>query len=344
MTKPLVALLVLGACTPEARYERALKRVDSPGAQLTVTSAAGAPWDGAVGLAAPDDPMTVEHAFLVGSNTKMMTATVVLQLIDEGALALTDPVATWVPSLDPAITVRHVLQHTSGLGDYFEHPTLAADDEARASEVWAPEALVALGREVRDDGPQATGTYANTNFIVAGLVVEALEQRPLDAVFDARLFGPLGMRDSGLLVSGDLTPSHLAMGDGGQHGVLTRYDPSVGWAAGSAYATGADMQRFLGAIMTGELLSDASHEAQHAPIDADLGFEEDGVHTAYGLGVMVVEAQGQTIVGHLGGVDGFTTASFADPDSGAQVVLLSNGTQVDVAGPAVRALTVAASH
>ncbi|MBX2803179.1 MAG: beta-lactamase family protein [Myxococcales bacterium] len=334
-----LALVLAAGCSPEARYQRTVDRAASPGAQLVVRAPTGSTWAGASGVAEQDTPMTVDHGFLVGSNTKMMTATVILQLVDEGTLSLDDSAAGWVEGLDPAITVRDLLRHTSGLGDYFE-----ADEVADAADQpWSPQTLITYGQQVRDDGPQSTGTYANTNFIAAGLIIESLEGRPLDEVFEERLFAPLGMHDSGLLLTGDPIPGHLAQGDGGEHGQVTRWDASVGWAAGSAYATGTDLLRFLDAVVDGELLSDELHEAQLAPLPTDLGFEEEGVTTAYGLGVMVVQARGQTILGHLGGVDGFTTASFADPDTGARVVLLANGTGADVVGPAIRALSIAGS-
>lgn len=334
------ATLILTACAPEARYQRIVDQLE-PGAQMTVRSADGELWTGAGGVADVGVDMTDQHRFLVGSTTKMMTATLLLQLVDEGALALQDPASTWVPALDPSITVEDLLRHTSGVGDYFDHPILAAGGEARTGESWAPEELVAFGLEVRDDGPAETGTYANTNYIVAGMILEAVEGRPAQEVFQERLFTPLGMDDSALLTSGTTLPANVAMGNGGAFGVPTRYDASVGWTAGSLVATTPDVMRFLDALVDGELVGPSLHAEQLAPVPCRLQFEEEGVETFYGLGVMIVDAGPSRIIGHFGGVDGFLTASFVDPGSGARVVLAANHSDVDIAGPALKALRIA---
>ena len=209
---PLATLLAIG-CSPERRYERILSHVDSDSAQLTVIDASAGTWSGASG-----DDVTTEQAFLIGSNTKVLTAAVVLQLVEEGALSLEESASIWVPQLDPAITIRDLLQHTSGIGEYFDHDEMTAHDGAAMADEWRPEELIALGLEVRDDGPQATATYANTNYIALGLVVEAVEERSIGATLSERLFAPLGMTRSGLLLSGDPVPAHLVLGEGGPGG------------------------------------------------------------------------------------------------------------------------------
>lgn len=191
-------------------------------------------------------------------------------------------------------------------------------------EVVTPQELVRRGMEVRDDGPEATGTYSNTNFIVAGLVLEAVDGLPLEDILDDRVFEPLGMEDSGLTREAP-----------------TAYDPSVGWAAGSAYSTASDMERFLEAVVDGELLSDALHEEQLEGVEADLLFSVDGMTTAYGLGVMVVDFRGTTFVGHLGFLDGYSNACLVDTTSGARASVLSNGHETDAPFTAVRALGIA---
>src|SRR5688572_7851885 len=123
MFRTLVFLASAG-CNPETRYQRLLDSVDAPGGQLSVIDASGSVWSGSTGVARPDQPMTNENTLFVGSNTKMFIAAVVLQLVDEGRLSLDDSATTWVPQLDPAITVRSLLQHTSGLGEYSDHDVM----------------------------------------------------------------------------------------------------------------------------------------------------------------------------------------------------------------------------
>ena len=336
--KPLFLIALLAGCNSETRLQRSLDKLDAHGAHLIVHRGDGTRWAGSSGEAVPGTPIDSDHVFFVGSITKMMTATAVLQLSDEGRLDLDDPVSTWVEGVDESITVRHVLQHRTGLGEYFEHGNLDAEQGGTTDQAWTPAELVAMGTEVRNDGPQETATYSNTNYIIAGMMLEEVEQAPLEEVLDARIFEPLGMDDSGLQVGGTAFPDDLAWGHGGTLSTPTRFDVSIGWAAGGAYATSADIDRFLEAVVTGELLEDSTHEAQFEAVDADLGFTKKGIHTAYGLGVMVVTLNGTEVVGHIGNLDGYSSASLADRETGVRATLLSNGDSVDAPGFTVKAL------
>jgi D-alanyl-D-alanine carboxypeptidase len=334
-------LALSAACSAETRYQRIVDRVDSPGAQLAVIEPGGHLWTGAAGEAAPGVPVSDEHAFLLGSNTKVFTAAVVLQLVDEGLLDLDASATTWVPQLDPAITIRDLLQHTSGLGEYFEHEWMTADGRAAMADPWTPEELIDLGQEVRDDGPQSTATYANTNFIAAGLVIEAIEGRSFGEVLTDRVLSPLGMDSSGLAQTGEVAPAHVALGEGGVWGVPTWVDPSVGWAAGSAYASALDLARFYEAALSGELYGSDLVDAQLAAVEADLGFGGEGLKTFYGLGMMVVEVDGKRIIGHRGGTQGATSLAIQDPGTGAIAVLLTNTSDVDILTAPMKALRIA---
>lgn len=336
---PLVALVLLAACTPEGRYQRLLDRVDSPGAQLAVVHPDGERWTGAAGTAGGPGDVRPDTAFLVGSNTKVMTTAIVLQLVDEGALSLDDAAATWVPALGPGISIRDLLQHTSGVGEYFDHDDLATD-EARARS-WIPDELVSLGLEVRNDGPQRTATYANTNFVAAGLIVESVEERPFGEVLRDRILEPLGMERSGFVDSGEVPPSHVAQGEGGEWGTVTIVDPSTGWAAGSAYASAADLARLYEAIALGELYDPGLLDQQLDFVEADLGFQEEGMETFYGLGMMAVDVRGQRYIGHLGSVEGFSCLGLMDPESTAVAVLTTNTSDTDFLTAPAKALGIA---
>lgn len=341
---PALAIILSTGCSAETRYQQLVDRVQSPGAQLAVIEPDGQLWSGSAGEAAPGVPVSDERAFLLGSNTKVLTAAVVLQLVDDGLLDLDASAATWVPQLDPAISVRDLLKHTSGLGEYFEHAVMTADDRAAMADSWTPEELIDLGQEVRDDGPQTTAVYANTNFIAAGLVIEAIEGRPFGEVLTARVLSPLGMDSAGLLESGEAVPSHIALGEGGQWGEASWVDPSVGWAAGSAYASAPDLARFYEALLSGELYGPELVEAQLDVVEADLGFGGEGMETFYGLGMMVVEVDGHRIVGHRGGTAGATSLAIQDPETGAIAVLLTNTSSVDILTAPMKALRIAGRH
>jgi D-alanyl-D-alanine carboxypeptidase len=322
----VLASSTLFACSDNASdsepYAEILSDVDF-GAQLTVIESDGTTWSGAAGNATAADPMTTDHVLLVGSNTKMLTAAIVLQLVEEGALGLDDPAATWVPALRDDISIRMLLSHTSGLGEYFEHDAMTADGYDGITQAWTPSDLVDLGVAVRDEGPSNEARYANTNYIALGLVVEAVTGEVFEDVLDARIFAPLGMTSAGLLSAADPVPSEIAFGAGGELGAVTLEHPSVGWAAGSAYMSSADLARFLSAAASGELYSAAVLSEQLHPVDWR-EFDMPGLDGSFGLGVMLFDAQGTRIDGHLGGVTGFTGVALVDEESGTTAVLLTN--------------------
>lgn len=328
--------LVCAGCSPEARYQRIVNHVDAPGAQLAVLEPGGGAWFGAGGDADEGEPMTTDHLLLIGSNTKVWTAAAVLSLVDEEVLQLDDSASTWVPALDTEITLRDLLQHTSGLGEYFEHDKM----EGHIGDAWAPADLIRLGQEVRDDGPGATATYANTNYIALGLVLEAVTGQPYAAVIQDRVLDPLGLTRSGIY-DRDAPPEGLAMGDGGAYDSVTSADPSVGWAAGSGYATAEELALMYEGILSGALYSDALVQQQREGVSADLGFDDPSLETAYGLGLMIVGVGDQLVIGHLGSVEGFSSMGLRDEETGAFAATLSNTSEVVVPDPTLKALRIA---
>src|SRR3954471_17142517 len=146
-------------------------------------------------------PMRASDRFRVGSVTKTFVAAVVLQLVGEGRLALGDPVERWLPGVVPGgagITIRQLLNHTSGLYDYADDAfvTRILADRGR---VWAPRDLIALGtRRPPLFAPGARLAYSSTGYIALGLIVEAATGRPLAAELRRRIFMPLRLRATSL--------------------------------------------------------------------------------------------------------------------------------------------------
>ncbi len=140
LTAATLLATALPGCSAEARYQRIVNHTDAPGAQLAVHEPGGGRWFGAGGEADDGVDMTTDHLLLIGSNTKVWTAAVTLSMVDEGLLRLDDTAAAWLPELHEQITIRDLLQHSSGMGEYFEHPSM----EGHRGDEWAPETLVAL--------------------------------------------------------------------------------------------------------------------------------------------------------------------------------------------------------
>src|SRR2546423_2623856 len=192
-------------------------------------------------------PMRVSDRFGVGSVTKTFVATVVLQLVGEGRLSLDDTVERWVPGLVPggdAITVRELLNHTSGLFDYLNDgdatvikPYLAG----KFSFFWHPRAMVGVAtRHAPHFAPGAGWSYSNTGYIVLGLIVEAATGDSIGAELSKRIFGPLALRRTSFSTGQRISGAHA-------HGYyrlpkrslqdVTAISPSFAWTAGAIVST-----------------------------------------------------------------------------------------------------------
>jgi D-alanyl-D-alanine carboxypeptidase len=260
--------------------------------------------------------------FRVGSVTKTLVATVVLQLAAEGRLRLDDSVERWVPGLVPnggAITLRHLLQHTSGLGEYVDDPRV------KRGPARGPRALVRLA--VSDppafEPPGARFSYSSTNYLVLQLVVEAATRSPLARELERRIFSPLGLQGSafapfrvaGPHARGYRAPSHEGVVTG-EPVPTTGEDAAWAWGAGAIVSNADELARFFSALLRGELL------------DADLLRDMQTVVPAgrnrYGLGLAAFPTPCGTAWGHTGNVGGYVTIAWNTRNASRQLVLMIN--------------------
>jgi D-alanyl-D-alanine carboxypeptidase len=325
--------------TSELRHElRALVAAGAPGAIVEVR-------DGsrtvrlAAGLArrSTHRPMRTNDRFRVGSVTKTFVATVVLQLVGEGKLALDDTVERWLPGLVPRgdkITVRQLLNHTSGLFDFLNedpHGTVIkrwyADPSGHG---WGPRDLVRLAaRHSAHFAPGRRFSYSNTGYVVLGLIVEAATGHPLADELATRLFRPLQLRGT----SFDTTPriagrhAHGYIRIGKRAYDLTETNPSYAWAAGAIVSTSDDLARFYRALLGGTILSPPLLQTMKetaVPADAIGG-------GSYGLGLWRLPTPptfrrgcADPIWGHTGSVPGYVTYVYNSVDGRRQLVVSVN--------------------
>ena len=266
-------------------------------------------------------PVPPDGRFRIGSITKVFVATVVLQLAGEGRLDLDAPVSRFLPGLLPEgdrITVRMLLQHTSGVPNYTDHLPLGAstfpgpaayDVERHRSH--DPRELVALAnRHPRDFPPGQGWNYSNTGYVVLGLLVEQVTGKPWGRAVEERVIGPL--RLEGTSVPGEravLPPPHAHAYSriGGQVVNVTRLNPSVASAAGEMVSTTADLDRFLVALLGGRLLAPAQLTEMQRTLPASEG---------YGLRLMAVPTScGVTAWGHGGGIEGYLSLALSTADT-----------------------------
>jgi D-alanyl-D-alanine carboxypeptidase len=277
-------------------------------------------------------PFPRNGSFRAGSVTKSFVATVVLQLVAEGRVKLDAPVERYLPGLlpDRRITVRQLLQHTSGLYNYTQDLDLT-DPEALRHRGAEPAELVAMALKHPALFPPGTGwSYSNTNYIVAGMLVEHVTGHDLSGEIARRISRPLGLRDTYLPRRGEEElPAPHAVGYapiGGELVDFSDFDATIAWAAGGLVSTPADLDRFYGALLGGRLLRPAQLAQMQHTVPADLGVPGAG----YGLGLGGIPVSCGLFWGHEGGIIGFTNLAGVGPDGRrATVVLNENPTPAD---------------
>jgi D-alanyl-D-alanine carboxypeptidase len=278
-------------------------------------------------------PMRPGLNYRVASVTKPFVATVVLQLVAEGRLSLSDTVERWLPGILPygdQVSIRQLLNNTSGVPEYLPEPLLALYESRQGRfRSWAPRELVAL---VADQPPLfppgTTYSYSNTNYVLAGLIVEAATGRTLGQELTRRIIRPLRLGDTFFPVNRPDIPGRnahgysLPLGDQGPvlDGPLldfTVYNPSLAWAAGNLVSDLGDLTRFFRALLGGRLLSPGllAEMTTTVPIGQGAG---------YGLGLLVLETPCGRLIGHDGGIPGFITIVLSTQDGRRQFGVMVN--------------------
>lgn len=292
-------------------------------------------------------PVSVGDHIRIGSNTKTWTATVILQLAQEGALAPTDPVSKFRPDVPNGenITIEQVLNMRSGLFNYSETPELNEALDTDPQRVWAPEELLALGLANPPYFPPGQGYhYSNTNYVLLGLIAEQIEGRPLEEILQERILTPANLTDTSFPVGSDtsvpepyshgyffgtnmLTISDPALPEDMQQqardGTLapsdvTNVNPSWMWAAGAGVSTAEDLATWADALTSGEMLTADMQQQRLASIQpTDPANPEDA---GYGWGI----AKLGPMYGHTGELPGYNSFMGSDPDNDITLIVWAN--------------------
>lgn len=278
--------------------------------------------------------MTGSDRFRVGSITKPMVATVILQLADENRLALDDAVSRFLPGILPdadRLTIRQLLNHTSGLGDYLDDPAFGDAVFDNPSRVWTPQELIAIAdRLPRRFAPGAPGAweYSNSNYILLGLIAEAVGNAPIGTLLRTRVFEPLGMTSSYYSTETSLlapfAEGYVDLPGLPDFAVGTLVSPTTAGAAGAVVSTASDLLRFVEALATGALVSPAAQSARLTIVPASRArLPGTTFDFAYGLGVLV----GDGWIGHNGAVPGYEAEAYAKAGVGSMVLLINESTE-----------------
>ena len=282
----------------------------------------------------------------VGSVTKMMTATLIMQLAQEGRLQLDEPVERVLPGVVPGgrhITIAQLLGMRSGLYSYNRSPVFAEQAGRDRDRVWTPPELLAFAfAEPPDFPPGERFEYSNTNTIILGLVIEALTGRSYHEAVQERIAAPLGLRRTAIGMDATLPRPHVDgyVFEGGRRVNATSWTPTWGWAAGGAYSTPPEIGRFVRALMAGRLLEPG---AVATMVDRASEFAHPGFPPMrYGLAVNWVKTRCGWMYGHGGEISGYRTWALADRRGRRSVVIsaaVGSTPQEDLAPVVERRLT-----
>jgi len=277
----------------------------------------------------PATPAKPEMRYSIGSISKQFTAAAILLLQEQGKLSLDDIVGKYLPGLTRAneVTIRQLLSHTSGYQDYWPQDYVMPI----MLQPTTPEKILATwARKPLDFEPGTKWQYSNTNYVIAGLIVEKTSGEPLLQFLQEKVFVPLNMKsvaDIDKAKLGDTDPTaYLRYGIG-----PLRPAPKEGsswlFAAGELAMPAEDLAKWDISVMDRKLMKPASYDEFETEV-----LLKNGLGTRYGLGVEVRTELGHRSLSHGGEVSGFTSENMIFPDERVAVVVLTNQDAVEAAG------------
>lgn len=339
LASPAVAMPADFAGTAEAILRQDVPTA-GPGVSAVVSENGRVVWVGAAGQAdlAGKTPLTSDSLFRYASITKQFTAALVLKLVDEGRLSLDDTVGKHLANETPAawhsVTVRQLLNHTSGIPSYTAKPGSMA--EAYTAKPITTQQLIDATRDMPATfAPGTAFRYNNTGYVLLSAIAEKLTGKPWYVALREKITGPLGLnsircgcepgKPEVASYSRDDKPSQ-------------KIDMSFPSGAGALIGNAADLARWAAALHESKVLKPATYQVMITPR------LPDGADERYGFGLTRNEVRGLETVGHNGGIFGFNTESLYAPNRKLFVAVLSNSDAREPgAGMTARRLLAAAA-
>ncbi len=258
--------------------------------------------------------MNLNDKFRIASLSKTFLSTVVLQLVDEGKLSLEDKLSNFVPAVPNSdnITVRQMLNMTSGLYDYTEDDYFSEQWVNNPLRKWTPEELLNIGiKHAPVSSPGEEYYYSNTNYVLLGMIIEQVTGSTIEKEITKRIIKPLKLKNTSVPTTPFMTGKHmhgyLDKDDDGILEDITTLDPSSTWAAGGMVSNVNDLSIWVKALVEGSLISQSSHEQQ---------LNNQG----YGLGLTYADGY----YGHEGHILGFNSCMLYDPIHEVTIIVVLN--------------------
>ena len=337
----------------QAVVDAAAKKLMVPGAMVLLRTPQGN-FNAAVGtteLGAQTPPAANTH-FRIASNTKTMTAALIVLLAEDGKLKFSDPVSSYVPNVPNGenITVAQLLKMRSGLFGYTADPALAAVMDADPEKAWTPQEVLDIAfRHPPQFAPDASYEYSNTNYALLGLVAEKVGGGPLVEQFQDRLFRPVGLEQTSLPAADDTSmpapyshgymyggsfyaladdPYPAEMQTAAQAGTLqpidyTHQNSSYATAAGGAISTAEDLATWTQALVSGKVFNADFHQQWLTSLQAEDPDAPDGQKYGYGISYQRF-GPNAAMYYHGGELPGFNSFMGYDPDNDVALVIWTN--------------------
>jgi D-alanyl-D-alanine carboxypeptidase len=336
------------AAALEAEIPQIMKANAIPGVVVLIKSRDQGDWSTALGTTTigKNDPMSLDDYLRIGSNTKTMTATVILQLVQEGKISLGDPVSKYVAGIanSAQITIAQLAEMRSGLDAYTSNLGYNQTLDSDPTKAWTPDELLAIARPQPPLSPPGqTFDYSNTNYLLLGIIIQQLTGKSIAENFQERIFQPLGLNHTSFPALNDssipeshpqgyqfgtnaadidsyaLPPAELP---GALNGTLlpindTNINPSAFWTAGAVISTPADIATYVKGMVSGKLLDASTQKLRIASIQST----DPTKPTGYGYGLVQFRPG---LYGHDGQVPGFSTLMAYDVNADITIVIGTN--------------------
>jgi CubicO group peptidase (beta-lactamase class C family) len=268
-------------------------------------------------------------AYSIGSVSKQFTSTAILMLVEQGKLSLDDTVAKFLPTLTRAneVTVRQLLSHTSGYQDYWPQDYVPP---FMSRPITAAEILEMWARKPLDFDSGTKWQYSNTNYVIAGVIVEKVSGEPLLQFLQEHVFAPLKMQH---IENVDLKPLSASDPAGymryalGPPRVAPKEGPGWLFAAGELAMPAEELAKWDIGMLNETLLKPATYKLMETEVKL-----KDGGATGYSLGLQVGQMGTHRVLRHGGEVSGFTSQNYVFPDDHAAIVVLTNQDASGAAG------------
>ena len=283
---------------------------------LAKTSQGRKTWGYAAGVAdlRTKKPMKTDFRFRIGSVTKTFTATVILQLAGENRLNLDDSIEKWLPDVIQGngydakqITIRQMLNHTSGIAEYSRSKEA---DFTNTKRLYTAEELVKIGISAPPDFAPGKGwSYSNTGYVLLGMLIEKVTGNNYAEEIENRIIEPLELSNTFLPGNSSIIPGnknargYVQQEEGSELKDVTYFNPSIASSAGDMISTADDLNKFFSYLLGGKLLKEKQLNQMFTTVPAGRG----GIN-GYGLGIFEIKLpNGVPIWGHTGGIPGFDT-------------------------------------